>query len=233
MKKKHLEKTELEKRLEAEAAKEAEPATPLEADTVPQGSASEAAPAPAPEVDVPALVAERDALRDQLLRARAEFDNYRKRVLRDGEQMRKMAAESLIRDLLPAVDDLERALDHANDESGGLAQGVEMVLKQMHDVLARHGLARIPTVGGPFDPNVHEAITCIESDEVPRDHVGIEFQKGYRLGAYVLRPAKVAVSVGRAQPVDEDTINLEAAVPDTDAAVTEGTVDTPESEMEF
>jgi molecular chaperone GrpE len=97
-------------------------------------------------------------------------------------------------DLLPVVDNLERALDHRDDASGSFADGVEMVLKQFRDVLARHGLEAIPTVGHPFDPHVHEAMMRAETDDVPQDHVVEEFLKGYRLGDYVVRPARVSVN---------------------------------------
>ncbi len=151
------------------------------------------------------LMEEREQLMDQLLRARAEFDNYRKRVNRDSEQTRKMAAEAIVRDLLPIMDNLELAVEHAgeNTESGeGLREGVNMVLKQMRDVLTRHGLESIESHKAPFDPNVHEALMQTHSDEVPADHVAQVFQKGYKLGDRILRPAKVVVSQGPAQTAE-------------------------------
>lgn len=143
-----------------------------------------------------ALQAERDALQDQLLRARAEFDNYRKRMLREGEQLRKTAAQGLMRDLLPIVDNLERALGHVEDKTDGLALGVEMILKQFASVLSNQGLEPIPAKGEPFDPNIHEALTHQPSAEYPADTVMEEFQRGYRLGDFVLRPTQVVVSSG-------------------------------------
>lgn len=143
-----------------------------------------------------ALQAERDALQDQLLRARAEFDNYRKRMLREGEQLRKTAAQGLMRDLLPIVDNLERALGHVEDKTDSLALGVEMILKQFANVLSNQGLEAIPAKGEPFDPNIHEALTHQPSSEYPADTVMEEFQRGYRLGDFVLRPTQVVVSSG-------------------------------------
>ncbi len=202
MKKKTFEKTELEKRLEAEAAAD-DAAQDVEQDE----SEEEGEDLPnlevLPEVDVAAVSAERDAFKDQLLRTRAEFDNYRKRVARDDARLRKMAAESIIRDLLPVLDNLDRALAHVNDDSGGLSQGVEMIRKQFSEVLVRHGLDTIPSAGRVFDPNVHEAVACTPSEEVPPNHVVQEFQKGYRLGDFVLRPAKVVVSTGPAEAPPE------------------------------
>ncbi|MCL4694262.1 MAG: nucleotide exchange factor GrpE, partial [Candidatus Hydrogenedentes bacterium] len=166
-------------------------------------TAQEAAPvaeetdaASAIEADFVALERERSELADQLLRARADFDNYRKRMARDAERIRQTAAEGLIRDILPVVDHLELALKHAEDHPGALGEGVAMVLKQFQDVLSRHGLEPIASVGEPFDPNVHEAVMQRESAEAPPESVVEEFQKGYRLGQMVLRPAKVVVSLG-------------------------------------
>lgn len=194
MKKKHIEKTELEKRLEAETA--AEGSSGEEASDTSQE-------AEAAGVDVTALQAERDTLNDRLLRTLAEFDNYRKRTAREHDRMRRTAAASLVSDLLAVVDNLERALTHRDGD--GFADGVEMVLKQMRDVLHRHGVEPIPAVGQPFDPDVHEAIMMTQSDEHPCDHVVQELQKGYRLGDQVLRPAKVAVNM-RQDDAGQETV---------------------------
>jgi len=202
---KKAKKTELEKRLEEAAAKEreqAEGAPAEDAHAAPETAADERGE----EVDVDALIAERDELNDQVLRARAEFENYRKRVARENDRLRRTAAQDLMRDLLPVLDNLERALDHADDDApatagaSGFVEGVRMVLKQMCDVLARHGLESIPSLGEPFDPNVHEAMAVMPSDEHPADHVVNEFQRGYRLGEFVLRPAKVVVNAAPPPP---------------------------------
>jgi len=228
MKKKVIEKMELEKRLEAEVEKERadaetemegqdlsiEAEDPAKAGTpnggVPSGGGAPRRPEQEPTVEelaaaVAALTIEREELKDLLLRMRAEFDNYRKRVARDGEANRKMAAKALLGDLLPVVDNLERGLDLSqisdlkSQISKGLAEGVGMVLKQFCEVLGRHGLAGIPAVGGAFDPNVHEAIMTVDSADIPENHVVQELQKGYRIGDYVLRPSKVSVSRGPAR----------------------------------
>lgn len=137
-----------------------------------------------------------DEARDQMLRTRADFDNYRKRMAREMERVRKTAAELLIRDLLPGIDNLDLALQHADDKSAALAQGVEMVYKQIQDALGGHGLTPIDALGQPFDPNVHEAVSQVPSEEYPKDHVAQVFQTGYTLGDVVLRPSKVVVSTG-------------------------------------
>ena len=146
--------------------------------------------------DITALEAERDALQDQLLRARAEFDNYRKRTAREIERIRKTAAESLVRDLLPVVDHLELALQHADEASRAVTEGVEMVARQFTEVLSRHGVEPIPALGEPFDPNVHEAMMQRPDAEAAPNIVLEEFQRGYRMGEVVLRPSKVVVSSG-------------------------------------
>ncbi|MFA6239610.1 MAG: nucleotide exchange factor GrpE [Candidatus Hydrogenedentales bacterium] len=190
MKKGHSEKTELEKRLEAEAEAEAK----AESESVDDAKQESAEGDRGPLLDVKALLKERDELADRLLRARAEFDNYRRRVARDSDRVKQMAAESLLRDILPVIDNLELALRHKDDQSGALAEGVEMTVRSLNEALRRHGLESIPAEGEPFNPEVHEAIMRRESDEHPHDTVLEEFQRGYRLGEMVLRPTKVVVS---------------------------------------
>lgn len=148
------------------------------------------------ELEIARLVAERDMYKDQLLRTRADFDNFRKRVLRDGEQARAGAAQGIVRDLLPVADNLERALSHADDASSALAGGVVMVLRQFMEVLSARGLEPIPAMGVAFDPNVHEALSYMPSGEYAAGMVMNEFERGYRLGSAVLRPSRVVVSSG-------------------------------------
>ncbi len=202
MSKTETKKTELERRLEEEA--EADRKARNESTSEPEGAEHPEGIGPADTASPGAhesesFKAERDALADQLLRARAEFDNYRKRMAREAERTRQMAAESLIRDILPVVDHLELALKHADDHPGALGEGVALVLRQFHEVLGKHGVQPIPAEGEPFDPNVHEAVMQRETDGVPPESVVEEFQKGYRLGSIVLRPSKVVVSMGSPQ----------------------------------
>jgi len=210
-------KTELEKRLEAAARESCE-----DGDGAPEEEpgAAEAATGEAASVDVEALLAERDELNDRVLRTLAEFENYRKRVAREAARQRQTAAQELMGDLLSVVDNLERALEHAADDAAGavdgFVEGVRMVLKQMCDVLSRHGLEPIAALGEPFDPNVHEAVAVMPTDADPPDHVVNEFQRGYRLGEFVLRPAKVGVSAAR-----EDGEPASMAVTDEEEAAEE------------
>lgn len=181
--------TELERRLRERAEAE-----DLEAAVQAGGDPDHASPANAEAI--PALQEECESLRDQLLRSRAEFENYRKRTAREVERIRKTAAESLIHDLLSVLDNLELAIRNAEGTPGPMIEGVRLVHKQFQDTLARNGLEPIDAAGQPFDPNIHEAVAQAPSKDVPPDHVIQEFQRGYRLGGQILRPAKVLVSQG-------------------------------------
>ena len=152
----------------------------------------------------PPLLKELDAANDQLLRTRAEFDNYRKRVARDTERIRKTAAAALIADLLPALDNLELALQHADGTPDGLLAGIEMVQKQFKQTLERNGLNPIAAMDEKFDPQIHEAVAHVPSSEEMKDRVLEEFQKGYTLGDQVLRPSKVVVGAGPTDTQEEN-----------------------------
>ncbi len=153
-------------------------------------------PAPPEPDELAKRSAECEALKDQVLRLRAEFDNYRKRTARETAQIRSTATAELVCDLLPVLDNLERALEHSSDAAGGLAEGVRLVLNQMRDVLGARGLEAIPSVGEGFDPNIHEALAQAPSEAHAADTVMTEFQRGYRMAGLVIRPAKVVVSTG-------------------------------------
>jgi molecular chaperone GrpE len=151
------------------------------------------------EEQVAALEAERDEHLNDLKRVAAEFENYRKRVLRDQESMVARAHERLVKELLPVLDDLERALAAAEEhEEARLEEGVRLVHRELADALAREGLAEIET-NGVFDPHVHEALLS-QPSEAAEGSVLEVVQKGYRLGDRVLRPARVVV----AAPQEDD-----------------------------
>lgn len=140
--------------------------------------------------------AERDAYLDQLQRLKAEFDNYRKRLQREGEALRLRAAEGLVESLLPVVDNMERALEAAGKhEESKLVEGVELVSGQLRSVLASQGLEEVPAEPGvPFDPTVHEAVLAQESAEYPEGTIAAVLEKGYLLHGRLLRPVKVIVA---------------------------------------
>jgi molecular chaperone GrpE len=140
-----------------------------------------------------ALEAERDEYLNDLKRVAAEFENYRKRVSRDQESLVARAHERLVKELLPVLDDLERALAAAEEhEEAKLEEGVRLVHRELADALQREGLAEIET-NGRFDPHVHEALLA-QPSEAEEGSVIEVVQKGYRLGDHVLRPARVVVA---------------------------------------
>jgi molecular chaperone GrpE len=144
---------------------------------------------------IEALEAERDEYLADLQRVAAEFENYRKRVARDQESLAARAHERLVKELLPVLDDLERALEAAEKhEEAKLEQGVRLVQRELREALAKEGLVEIET-NGRFDPHVHEALLSQPSDK-DDDSILEVLQKGYRLGDRVLRPARVVVSQG-------------------------------------
>lgn len=150
-----------------------------------------------PEVSpLAALEAERDRLKDQLLRTAADFDNFRKRSRKDVEAAEKRAKEDILRELLPVADNLERAVGAATDASdiAAIRDGVQMVLKLFEDTAARLGLTRLTTVGERFDPMLHDAIQQKETDEVAPGTIVAEVVAGYRLGDRLVRPAMVVVA---------------------------------------
>ena len=146
------------------------------------------------EVDeLAALTQERDAYLDRLQRLKAEFDNYRKRAARDQESLVARSTERLVKELLPVLDDLERALEAAaKHEEAKLEDGVRLVHRALRDTLAREGLVEIET-DGKFDPHVHEALVA-QPSEADEGSVIDVVQKGYRLGDRILRPARVVIA---------------------------------------
>jgi molecular chaperone GrpE len=151
---------------------------------------------PTLEEKLEALEAERDERLDDLKRLAADFENYRKRVARDQESLVARAHERLVKELLPVLDGLERAMDAAVRHSGGdsqkLEEGVRLVHRELAAALQREGLAEIET-NGRFDPHVHEALLA-QPSEAEEGSVIEVVQKGYRLGDHVLRPARVVVA---------------------------------------
>ncbi|ALS21283.1 MULTISPECIES: nucleotide exchange factor GrpE [Paenibacillus] len=132
----------------------------------------------------------------RLLRAQADFDNYRRRTMKEKEEFAKYASLKLIEQLLPVVDNFERALAASKDNKDydALAKGIEMIFRQLDGVLANEGLKPMEAVGTPFNPEYHQAIMQVESEEHEEGIVVEEVQKGYMLKDKVLRPAMVKVS---------------------------------------
>ena len=142
---------------------------------------------------------ESKSFQERFLLARADLENYRKRMAREMEDFRKYAHDSFARDILPVMDNLERALKSADGDDPKvkpLADGVEMIRKELAKVLEKHGITCVQAHGEPFDPCFHQAVSKQPSDDYPENTVISEFQKGYLIGDRLLRPAMVVVSAG-------------------------------------
>jgi molecular chaperone GrpE len=150
------------------------------------------------ETEIAVALAEAAEMRDKALRAQAEFDNFRKRVTREREDERKRATERLVEELLPAIDNLERAIEHttADNDINHLIAGVTSVHTQVVGILGKQGVTVIDPTGQPFDPNTQHAVSQLEDPSVPEGTVVAAFQKGYEMGGRVIRPAMVVVSTG-------------------------------------
>ena len=174
-----------------------EDTSPNAAEPAPEaGPPTADAPMPPTPEELDALAAERDELRDLLLRKTAEFDNYRKRVDRERQTTAQTAAADLIIELLPLIDDLERAL--AAEADAGAAQayrtGVELIHRQLLELLARRGVTPLETAGEQFDPHQHEAVAHEESADHEPGQIIDELRRGYVMGSRLLRAAMVRVA---------------------------------------
>ena len=137
-----------------------------------------------------------DELNNKYLRLYAEFDNYKKRINKDKEELIKYGNESLIYELLPIIDSLELALKHALEEpQAGIVQGVEMTLKELQRTLEKFGVSKIEAAGKKFDPSIHHAMTQSEREDLDEKMVAEELRSGYLYRDKVLRPSLVAVSI--------------------------------------
>jgi molecular chaperone GrpE len=152
-----------------------------------------------------ALAAERDEIKDRMLRIAAEFENWKKRARKEQTDAVAQARESVLKDVLEVADNLERAVGaQAQAKAGGnaaadwaaLVKGVNLVLRVFQQKLERYEIRPFEAAGQPFDPKVHEAVSRVESADVPAGSVAVELQKGYRVGERLLRPALVSVSTG-------------------------------------
>jgi molecular chaperone GrpE len=171
-------------------------------ETAPAGAGAKPAEAGAGS-ETEQLKAERDALLDRLARLQAEFDNARKRAVREQQEFREFAAADVIRNFLPILDSFERALKVGGDsnsnsksdsKSNDFRSGVELIYRQFQDALQKIGVQPIPAVGQAFDPRVHEAVEMVDTTEVPDHQVFDELQRGYKYKDRLLRPAMVRVA---------------------------------------
>jgi molecular chaperone GrpE len=172
-----------------------------------QAPSPEGAPRPEPAAEPAGAEAESaeaspqeelERTKEHLMRLAADFENFRRRALKDHQEAYQFGHQNLVKDLLPTVDNLQRAIDHAAQSEGGglqgLLQGVELVLRELQGVFAKHGVTAIEAADRPFDPEVHEAMAQAPDASVPPNTVVQVFQRGYRLRDRLLRPARVVVS---------------------------------------
>ncbi len=143
--------------------------------------------------EVETLKAERDALLDRLARLQAEFDNARKRAVREQQEFREFAAADVVKSILPILDSFERALK-AGGDAGDFRNGVELIYRQFQDALQKIGVQPIAAMGQAFDPRFHEAIEMVDTTEAPDHQVVDELQRGYKYKERLLRPAMVRVA---------------------------------------
>jgi molecular chaperone GrpE len=163
-------------------------------DAIPSRVRGGGATATDPEVELEMLRAERATYVDRLARLQAEFDNFRKRNVRDQQDYRDYALVEALKTLLPILDSLDRALKTSEVSVKDFRSGIELIDKQFHDALSKLGVEPIPAEGEVFDPNLHQAVHMVETDEVQDNHVIDELQRGYRIKDRLLRPAMVRVA---------------------------------------
>ncbi len=155
-------------------------------------TATETVPSPADEIDE--LRKERDNLNDRLLRQAAEFDNYRKRIDRERRDSALYASVDFVQDLLPVIDDFERALQTEAPGAESYRQGLEIIHRALMDMLRKRGVTAIDAVGTNFDPQIHQAVAHEEAPDRQDGEVMEQFTRGYRIGDKLIRPAMVKVA---------------------------------------
>ncbi|MBI5761695.1 MAG: nucleotide exchange factor GrpE [Planctomycetales bacterium] len=173
-----------------------QPTTAEKMDDSPGNESSNAAAMPSLEQHLQAVSDERDALRERWLRSQADLENYRKRAQREADDERRYRVLPFVRDMLPALDNLQRAVDAAKSSNDlpQLSQGVQLVIKQFHDLLAKHSIQPIVAVGQPFDPNLHQALQQMPTNDHPPMTILAEYERGFVLHDRVVRPSTVIVA---------------------------------------
>lgn len=146
------------------------------------------------EAELENLKAEKATYLDRLARLQAEFDNFRKRNAREQQDFRDYALADALKQVLPILDSLDRALKTTNASADDFRSGIELIDRQFHDMLSRLGVEPIQATGQPFDPNLHQAIQMVQSEDVAENHVVDELQRGYKIKDRLLRPAMVRVA---------------------------------------
>ncbi len=160
-----------------------------------EGAEGGASPQPSQsEAELENLRNEKATYLDRLARLQAEFDNYRKRAVKEQQDFRDYALADALKQVLPILDSLDRALKTENASTDDFRSGIELIDRQFHDVLSRLGVEPIQAAGQPFDPTFHQAIQMVDTQDVADNHVVDELQRGYRIKDRLLRPAMVRVA---------------------------------------
>ena len=172
---------------------------PAEADPGPTSEA-EAVPVATEQDPLAVARAEQAKLKDQLLRTLADFDNFRKRSRRELIDAERRGKDDMLKEFLPVFDNLDRAVAHAETATDvkALADGIVLVMRQFADTLTKVGIERVPAVGQPFDPSVHEAVQQMETSDFEPGTIAAEVQAGYRNAEKLIRPALVVVAKAKA-----------------------------------
>ena len=208
-----------EQEIETQTADSEEAESPT-TDDAPEESRADAESGDSPEAEALAKLeaeyqaykAESEKQHDQMLRTIAEFDNSRKRAEREKEESLKYALESFVKELIPTIDSIERAIQSTKESQDvdALVEGVEMIYKGLLSTLEKRSVTPIEAVNKPFDPMQHEAVMHVESEDIPENNVIEEWQKGYMLHNRVIRPSMVSVSKGKSEQVAESEVpNIE------------------------
>ena len=149
---------------------------------------------PAEEDDTAALEAQRKEKSDRILRLQADLENFRRRTAKEKEELAAVITQNLLTDLLPLLDNFERAMAVEQTDGEAFQKGVEMIFTQLREVMEKHGLENIEAEGAPFDPNVHQAVMRVENPDVEDGTITQVLQKGYQAKGRVIRPAMVQVA---------------------------------------
>ncbi|HSP05761.1 MAG TPA: nucleotide exchange factor GrpE [Acidobacteriota bacterium] len=161
------------------------------------------------EMQLEALRTEKGEIYERLLRKQADFENFRKRIEKEKREFMAYSLQEFVLELLPILDNFERALAHPEDQGGAdYRKGVELIYRQFRDLMEKRGLRAIETTGRPFDPNFHEAILREERNDLPENTILAELQKGYFFRDKLLRPAMVKVSFRTAEAEEDPEIEI-------------------------
>ena len=183
----------------------------------PEDAKAEAGLQPAPETAGKAAPAETDMLKDRLLRLQADFENFRKRTLREKNELYQRANMDLLQEILPAIDHFELGLNMAEQHKveKAVIDGLKLVYDQLMNALKKFGVATIEAEGQTFDPNFHEAVTHVPSEEQPADTIIAVTRRGYKLGDLLLRASQVVVSSGPVEKTAPEETPAPEAIPES------------------